>query len=570
MPENTEDSSEVFYDAPNDAKAYFYKGNVYYEKGDYKRAIENYTKAIIMNRVYSEAYFNRAMCYYNLKDYNEAIADYTKAIELDPNNPILYNNRGDCFYLKEDFQKALEDYSKAISLNDKYMKAYYNRGLSNACIEQYEKAIEDFTQAINFSPDFAQAYLLRGMCYEYLKDYEKAKADLQKALELNPNLEEAKDRLAAVEEKLANPEAITTTGESQQGENQGVNPIKFLKKPNMTFQDVAGMDKLKEEIREAIVYPLLKPELARAYGKKAGGGILLYGPPGCGKTFIVKGAAGECNANFINAKISDLLDMYVGNTEKNIHRLFETARKNTPCIVFIDEIEGIGGRREELGGQQQYLKMAINQLLYEMDGLEAQNENVLVIGASNAPWDVDPALRRSGRFTKMIYVPEPDFQSRISILKMHCKNRPIEQKNIFTRIDFNRIAAATLGYSSSDLKTIVEDAASIPWKEAFKTGKMRTIQMKDFIAAIKKRKSSLPPWYQQAKKQIGKQEEISYVDGKEHKTVKESKMGPAEREAFTDLIKVIERNNKWYYKYFKEFVRQIFLYLPISPPWLMW
>lgn len=557
------------FDHPTDARGYFHKGNVLYEKGDYKQAIEAYTKAIIMNRMYSEAYFNRAMCYYNLKDYNLAIEDYTKAIELDPNNPILYNNRGDAFYLKEEFKKAIEDYNKSLSLNPKYMKAYYNRGLSHACLEEYEKAIEDLTQAIELSPSFAQAYHLRGMCYEYLKDYERAKADFTKALELNPELEEAKERLTIVEEAIANPEAVTTGGGTDQ-QNQGVNPIKFLKKPNMTFKDVAGMEKLKEEIMEAIVYPLLKPDLARAYGKTAGGGILLYGPPGCGKTFIVKGAAGECNANFINAKISDLMDMYVGNTEKNIHKLFETARQNAPCIVFIDEIEGIGGRREELGGQQQYLKMAINQLLYEMDGLEATNENVLTIGATNAPWDVDPALRRSGRFSKLIYVPEPDFKSRVQILKMHCKNRPLETKNPFQKIDFNRLAICTIGYSSSDLKTIVEDAASIPWKEAFKTGKMRAVQMRDFIAAIKKRKSSLPPWYQQAKKQIGKQEEISYIDGKEHKTVKDSKMGLAEREVFRDLIEIINRNNTWYYKWAKEGFRRIFLYFPIAPPWCPW
>ncbi|MCX8166380.1 MAG: tetratricopeptide repeat protein [Candidatus Micrarchaeota archaeon] len=557
------------FDSITDAKSYFNKGNIHYEKGEYKKAIEQYTKAIVLNRLYSEAYFNRALCYYNLKDYDSAIEDYTKALELDPNNPILYNNRGDAFYLKEDYKKAIEDYSKALTLNNKYMKAYYNRGLAHACIEEYEKAIEDFSNAIDLAPSFAQSYHLRGMCYEYLKQYEKAKEDFTKALELNPDFEEAKERLQTVENALQNPDALTSSGGTE-GQNQGINAIKFLKKPNMTFNDVAGMDKLKEEIREAIVYPLLKPDLARAYGKKAGGGILLYGPPGCGKTFIVKGAAGECNANFINAKISDLLDMYVGNTEKNIHNLFDTARKNAPCIVFIDEIEGIGGRREELGGQQQYLKMAINQLLYEMDGLEANNENVLTIAATNAPWDVDPALRRSGRFSKLIYVPEPDFKSRIQILQMHCKGRPIETKNPLTRVDFNRLAICTLGYSSSDLKTIVEDAASIPWKEAFKTGRMRTIQMKDFIQAIKKRKSSLPPWYQQAKKQIGKQEEISYIDGKEHKTVKESKMGPAEREVFQDLIKVIERNNKWYYKWAKEGFRQFFLYFPIAPPWCPW
>ena len=137
--------------------------------------------------------------------------------------------------------------------------------------------------------------------------------------------------------------------------------------------------------------------MRRKYGKLGGGGILMYGPPGCGKTFIMKAAAGECSSGFINAKLSDLLDMYVGNTEKNIHKVFELARKNSPCILFFDEVEAIGGRRDQQEGQQ-YMKMAVNQMLYEMDGVEANNSNVLIIAATNAPWDVDPALQALGPF----------------------------------------------------------------------------------------------------------------------------------------------------------------------------
>ena len=188
----------------------------------------------------------------------------------------------------------------------------------------------------------------------------------------------------------------------------------------------------------------------------------MYGPHGCGKTFIVKASAGECDAGFVNAKLSDLLDMYVGNTEKNIHKVFELSRKNTPCILFFDEVDAIGGRRDQSQGAQ-YLKMAVNQMLYEMSGIESHNENVLVVAATNAPWDVDPALRRSGRFSKTIYVPAPDFTSRIAILKIHGKKRPLSRW-----IPYRRLALATMGYSAADLKAIVEEAASYPWKEAFK------------------------------------------------------------------------------------------------------
>jgi len=557
-----------------DAKTYYQQGNDYYEKGNYDKAIENYNMAILLNPIFSEAYFNRALSYYQLKNFEKSIADYTKSTELDPQNPIIYNNRGDAYYRKQDFNSAIKDYDRAIQLNPNYLKAFYNRGLSYASMEEYEKAVEDFTKVVELKADFAEAYHLRGLAYEYAGSMDNAVADYEKALELNPDLTEAKTHLESAKSKKDD--------EKGGGEGKGGADIKMLQKPDMTFKDVAGMKKMKEEIRSSIVYPMMDPELARKYGKLGGGGILMYGPPGCGKTFVIKAAAGECNSGFVNAKLSDLLDMYVGNTEKNIHKVFELARKNPPCILFFDEVDAIGGRRDQQEGQQ-YMKMAVNQMLYEMDGVEANNQNVLVVAATNAPWDVDPALRRSGRFSKTIYVPEPDFTSRVEIIKIHAKRRPIAKG-----IPFRRLAFASTGYASADLKAIVDDAATFPWKEAFfgiqkraekymaqgmskqeaeekakKEIKQRDIHTGDFLRAINKKRSSLPPWYGQAKKQIGKQEEVTIIDGKEHKKVSDSKMGPAEKEAFKDLLDAINRKNSWWYKTWLGMAKFIGTYIPI-------
>ena len=536
-----------------DAGSYYKIANDYYEKGDYEKAIENYNMAILLNPLFSEAYFNRALSYYQLKNYDKSIADYTEAAELDPKNPIIFNNKGDAYYRKQDYTNAIKDYDKAIMLNPNYLKAYYNRALSYASLEDYEKAVEDFTKVVQLKPDFAEAYHLRGLAYEYSGDVESAVSDYEKALQLNPELAEAKSHLESAKTKKQGG----GEGGGGGGKEGGTTDIKVLRKPDMNFNDVAGMEKMKEEIREAVIYPMAKPELARRYGKLGGGGIIMYGPPGCGKTYIVKAAAGECDAAFINAKLSDLLDMYVGNTEKNIHKVFETARKNTPCILFFDEIDAIGGRRDQQEGAQ-YMKMAVNQMLYEMDGVEANNQNVLVIAATNAPWDVDPALRRSGRFGKTLYIPEPDFGSREAILRMHAKKRPVAGG-----IPYKRLAIATSGYASADLKAVVEEAAAIPWREAFKSGKERKVTPGDFIKALRKKKSSLPPWYEQAKKQIGKQEEVTIVDGKEHKKVSDSKMGPGEKEAFKDLLKTIEKRNKWYIKLWLKFLKEVALLIPI-------
>jgi len=357
---------------------------------------------------------------------------------------------------------------------------------------------------------------------------------------------------------MGGPDAGAGGQSGQPGQSQGINAVKLLSKPTMNFKDVAGMKKLKEEINEAAVYPLVKPELAKKYGKLGGGGVMLYGPPGCGKTFVVKATAGECSSSFINAKISDIVDMYVGQTEKNLHNIFETGRKNAPCIVFFDEMEALGGRREDMTGSNQYMKMAVNQLLYEMDGMEANNVNLLVIGATNAPWDVDPALRRSGRFGKSIYLPEPDFESRREIFKLQARKLPVVKG-----IPWNRLAFTTTGYSSADLKAITEEAAAIPWRSAFKGGKQREIGTGDYLAAIRKKKSSLPPWYEQAKKQIGSVEEKTVVDGKEHIKITESKMAAAEKDAFKPLLDVIKKRNEWWYKGILWGIRQLGLWVPI-------
>ena len=559
-----------------DARTYYHKGNTYFEKKKYEKAIENYNMAIILNPTFSEAYFSRGLAYYNLKNFDKSMSDYTKSGELDPNNPVIYNNRGDAHYRKQEFDTAIKDYDKAIGLNPRYLKAYYNRGLSYACKQNYETAIVDFTKVIELNEHFTEAYHIRGLAYDYMDRLDDAIKDYDKALELNPNFDEAKKHKELAKSKLdgtysAPPTASASgggfggpgggQGGGQGGDQKGgatVNISKMFIKPSMTFDDIAGMSKMKESIRENIIYPMAKPELAERYNRLGGGGILLYGPPGCGKSYILKAAAGESATKFMNVKSSDILDQYVGGTEKNIHAVFEGGRQNSPCIMFFDEIDSVAVRRDKLDQGQSYLKGAVNQMLYELDGVEANNKNLLVIGATNAPWDVDPAIRRSGRLGKTIYIPQPDFISRLAIIKIHSNKLPLEKN-----ITWNRLALATRGYASADLKAIADEAGARPWREAFKTGKERKINTSDFIFAINKKKSSLPPWYGQAKKQIGDQEEKTVVDGKEHVKVTESKMGQAEKDAFGILLKIIEKENKWYVQWTNKIVKFIGVNLPL-------
>ncbi|MBN2013806.1 MAG: AAA family ATPase [Candidatus Altiarchaeota archaeon] len=268
-----------------------------------------------------------------------------------------------------------------------------------------------------------------------------------------------------------------------------------IEEPTIDFSDVGGMEEVKKEITESLLYPLMNPELAKDFGKKSGGAILLYGPPGCGKTYIAKATIGESGMPFFNVNISEIVERGVQAEAESLHKVFEEASKNSPAVIFFDELDAIGGRRE--GAIEYAEKMEIDQFLMEMDGVETLGKDVLIIAATNEPWNIDPALRRSVRFTKHIFIPSPDQKAREEIFRIHTKDKPLA-----VDVDFKRLAELTEDYSSSDIKAICEKAAEKPWEEALKGGKERKINMRDFQEALKKQKSSLIPWFKMAYKEL--------------------------------------------------------------------
>lgn len=267
--------------------------------------------------------------------------------------------------------------------------------------------------------------------------------------------------------------------------------ISFLKKPDMGFGDIGGMDRVKNEISLKIIKPLEHKDLYKAYGKKIGGGILLYGPPGCGKTHLAKATAGEINANFINVGINEILDMWVGSSERNLHEIFETARKNTPCVIFIDEIDALGANRNDVNKAAG--RTVINQFLSELDGIDSDNEGILIIGATNAPWYIDPAFRRPGRFDRIIFVSPPDLQARAAIFDIQLRNKPVEN------IDFNSLAKISKEFSGADIKASIDMAIENKLEKAFVDGIPKPMTTKDITNAIKKMKPSTKEWFGSAK-----------------------------------------------------------------------
>ncbi|MFE6712475.1 ATP-binding protein [Streptomyces sp. NPDC057695] len=257
--------------------------------------------------------------------------------------------------------------------------------------------------------------------------------------------------------------------------------------------DVGGMDEVKDRLEAAFLAPMRNPELRRLYGKSLRGGLLLYGPPGCGKTFIARAVAGELGANFLTVSLSDVLDMWIGASEKNIHDIFETARRQAPCVVFLDELDALGAKRSRT--HHSGLRNVVNQLLTELDGISggAGNEGVFVLAATNVPWDVDIALRRPGRLDRTLLVLPPDATAREAILRYHLRERPIEA------VDLGKLVKATEDFSGADLAHVCETAAEAALLDSARSGSVRLITTKDLLGAAKQLKPSTEPWFAAAR-----------------------------------------------------------------------
>ncbi len=269
----------------------------------------------------------------------------------------------------------------------------------------------------------------------------------------------------------------------------------FFERPKVRFANVGGMESVKDEIRMKIIAPLANPELFRKYGKKAGGGILLYGPPGCGKTFLARATAGEIDARFMSIDLDDILSMWLGQSEDNLASRFDAARRHQPTVMFVDEIDALAGkRREGIGGQG--LNTTINTFLRELDGISDDNEGLLVLGATNLPWHLDTAFLRPGRFDRVIFVPPPDEPARAAILRLHLADKPTDD------VRYDKIAAVTDKFSGADLTAVIDRAVEVKLTAAMRSGNVEPITTKDLLAAAKLTRPSVTDWLNTARNYV--------------------------------------------------------------------
>ena len=263
-------------------------------------------------------------------------------------------------------------------------------------------------------------------------------------------------------------------------------------RPTVGLDDVGGMEQVKRRLQLSFLGPLANPELRASYGAQLRGGLLLWGPPGCGKTLIARALAGELGAGFVSLGISDVLDMWVGRSEQNLRDAFDHARRTSPCVVFLDELDALGQKRSQL--RHSGVRTTVNQLLAELDGAERDNDGLFVLGATNHPWDVDTALRRPGRFDRSVLVLPPDEPAREAILRGALARRPVADD-----LDLDEIVARTALYSGADLVRLVDDATERAMERAVDSGRVDPVTRADLRAATKASRPSTTSWFDVAK-----------------------------------------------------------------------
>jgi transitional endoplasmic reticulum ATPase len=415
----------------------------------------------------------------------ELIQNLREALKLSPQNIPLRLTLAEALLNNNLMQEAEAEYKIVLEAESQNIQAKSGLAKIYFAQQKYSTAIVILEDLVELKPNDVSLLMLLSRSLLRNEERNKAIDYYKQALQLNPSLLDEE-----LDQHLRKPSAAPQ-GEVEELLDSIEREVRNMERPTINFDDVGGMSKVKEEIKIKIIQPMLHPELYKAYGKKVGGGILLYGPPGCGKTHLARATAGQINASFISVGIHDVLDMWMGQSESKLHQIFELARRRTPCVLFFDEIDALGASRSDM--RHSSSKTLINQFLTEMDGLDASNDGVLILGATNAPWHLDGAFRRPGRFDRIIFVQPPDVEGRNSILKILLKDKPLDN------VDYAALAKQTADFSGADLRAVIDIAIEEKLRESFEKGIPQPIRTKDLLASLKQVKPSTKEWFNTAR-----------------------------------------------------------------------
>jgi SpoVK/Ycf46/Vps4 family AAA+-type ATPase len=425
----------------------------------------------------------------------DSIAGLREALRVSPNNLPLRQHLADALVRLGRYDEAEDEYKAAIGLSPDNPKlklglatTFYLQGKNSVALVVVEEMLKQ-------QPPLAAALVLHAKLMERAGEIERAVKQYRRGIDQDPSAADSEfaARLGIRSEPESGSEDESVVDGRiravREGEPAPVEPE--VDRPKIKFKDIGGMETIKDDIRMKVIHPLSHPELYKAYGKKIGGGILMYGPPGCGKTHLARATAGEISAGFISIGISDVLDMWIGSSERNLHAIFEKARGSRPCVLFFDEVDALAASRSDM--RVAAGRHIINQFLAEMDGIDASNDGVLILAATNAPWHVDAAFRRPGRFDRILFVPPPDAAARAAILRIQLAGKPVEA------IDHEYLAKKTDAFSGADLKAVVDIAIEEKLREAMKVGHPAPLTTKDLASAAAGIKNSTKEWFTTAR-----------------------------------------------------------------------
>lgn len=421
-----------------------------------------------------------------------------KAVAVSPDNVPLLFLLAQALLAEKSFAEARDIYERILRVQPDnpdarrgLINAIFNAGRVSEAIVRLEKMLQETPADANSWMLLSRMLLKEGSREQAVSAYEKA-LDLrggQREFDLEKDLY-GQDGPPKTETPRVPVRAGGMAPDPDEGDGTS-DAAEAIEKPAINFRDVGGMESCKEEIRMKILYPLQNPALFRAYGKAIGGGVLLYGPPGCGKTLLSRATAGEIKANFLSIGIHQILDLWLGNSEKNLHQIFEVARDRAPCVLFFDEVDALAADRNDL--RKSAGRTLINQFLAEMDGTTQSNDGVLVLGATNAPWHIDPAFRRPGRFDRVLFVPPPDEPARAAIIGIMAKGKPADT------IDVDALARKTKDFSGADLKAMFDQTIERSLAVAMKEGRVVPITTDDLLKTAKSLKPSTRVWFESAR-----------------------------------------------------------------------
>ncbi len=419
------------------------------------------------------------------------------ALRHSPTNPPLLRLIGDVLVDMERYDEAGSYYREKLELDPGCQHSRLGLGHSFYGAGRLSEAWVLLDELMTNGQPLPGVFLLKAKLHlsEANPDLQSAQYAYEAAIQANPLLQNS-----ILEKKIQGidvEEAQEANSDKKSGlfQKSGDDIDAYLEQliaPRMDFTQVGGMAQVKDEIRQKIILPFRHQSIYEAYGKKAGGGILLYGPPGCGKTHIARATAGEMNGNLISVGIHEILEMWIGKSEKNLHEIFEIARRRTPCVLFFDEADALGSNRSDL--KKNGSRYVINQFLSELDGFDAENEDLLILAATNAPWHLDEAFRRPGRFDRIIFVPPPDAEARAAVLEILLEE--IDNKE---EINYQSLAKKTKDFSGADLRLLIDNARQTRIKEAMETGESRPLNQNDLMRAAKDVRPSTKEWLKKAK-----------------------------------------------------------------------